>query len=255
MSRLLATNIGNTRVGLGLFELPPAAEASPAPVLVASFPLPDAGAFSAEFKSNQPVDTAVIASVNPPHDRAVAKWIEAAFGPKPLRFPADLPAPIEVRCDSPDAVGADRLANAVAAWAEFRAACIVVDAGSAVTVDAVSADGAFVGGAIIPGVALSARALAEGTALLPELEIAGSEAAIGSSTAAAMASGVLRGLAGAVDRLVAEIGEELGGAGHVLATGGDAGRLAQLCRTKFEPRPHLALTGLAVAYLRSTVVR
>ena len=249
MGALLTVNVGNTRVGLGLFDLAPAARV-PQPVSAGSFPLPKGQAFSPEFRPAESVEAAVVASVNPACDAAIAGWIDREFGIEPRRFPQQVPSPLENRCEKPEAVGADRLANAVAAREMFGAACIIVDAGTAVTVDAVSAEGAFLGGAIFPGVALSARALAEGAALLPKLDITGPGAAIGRSTAAAAASGTLRGLAGAIDRLIRDIGEELGGCEHVIATGGDSDRLVRLCETRMDVDPHLALAGLAVAYLR-----
>ncbi len=247
MSSLLTASIGNTRVALGMFDLPIAGP-SPQPVLAASFPLFEAEAFSPEFQPAGPVAAAVLASVNPPHDAAVEAWIARRFGVKPLRFPDDVPLLIENRCKPPEAVGADRLANAIAAWHEFGTSCVIVDAGTAVTVDAVSADGpAFCGGAILPGLALWTRTLARSTALLPESRLEESGPAIGRSTLSAISSGTLRGLAGAIDRLVADIARELGGCGHVIITGGDAQRLAPFCKTDMTIRQHLTLTGLALA--------
>lgn len=250
MGSFLAVSIGNTRVGLGVFDLS-AGGALPRPGTAGSFPLPQSKPFSPPFQPGQPVGAAVVASVNPPCEGPVLEWIEREFGAKPLCFPRDVPAPIENRYDPADALGADRLANAIAASEELEETCLVVDAGTAMTVDAVSADGPeILGGAILPGIALSAAALSRGTALLPVFEITDMGPAIGTSTRTAMSSGVLRGLAGAIDRLVADIWKELGADTPVLATGGDASRFAALCTTDMQVRPHLTLVGLAVAYLR-----
>ena len=248
MTSLLVANIGNTRVALGTFQLPPAG-GSPQFVLAQSFPAPDTDPFLPDFEPGPPADAAVLASVNPSSDRAVIRWISDRFGIEPARFPLDVPFPMENRCEPPEAAGGDRLANAIAAHHEARAKCLIVDAGTAVTIDAVSDDGAaFLGGAILPGIGLAAHSLAKGTALLPNVTIKEPGPAIGTSTAAAISSGVARGVAGAVDRLVEDMSKELGGCGQVFLTGGDAARIEQFCKTPMTLRPHLTLTGLALAW-------
>ena len=248
MSVVLTVNIGNTRISLGAFEF--AAPGEPLqPSATTSAPVPDTGPLHLDFETAESVDAAIVASVNPPCERFVLEWIAERFGVEVLRFPADVPLPMENRCQPPEAVGADRLANAVAAYDEFNATCLIVDAGTAVTVDAVSAAGpAFLGGAILPGISLAAYALAKGTALLPNLALREPGPAIATSTTAAITSGVARGLAGAVDRLVSDMTDELHGCERVLLTGGDADQLARLCKTPMVVRPHLTLRGLARAW-------
>jgi type III pantothenate kinase len=246
LGSLLTINIGNTRVGLGRFVPAPDGEGAPDPTAAASFPLPHDGLFEPAFDFAG-VTAAIIASVNPDADAAIADWVERRVGVRPLHFPQDTPGAVHVRCDEPQSVGADRLANAVGAWCEFRTACVIVDAGTAITVDAVDAQGAFLGGAILPGIELCTRALGEHTALLPQLDLADPATAIGTNTPDAIASGVLHGLAGALDRLIDDVSEELDLSANVIATGGDAPRLSALCRVPLEPRPHLTLAGLAVA--------
>ncbi len=247
MNALLAANIGNTRVAVGLFELP-AASALLSPSITASFPAPD-DTFIAELEADASVEAAVFASVNPRATRAVTEWIAERFGVVPAAFPAEVPLPMENRCEPPEAVGADRLANAVAALRESGGPCLIVDAGTAVTVDAVSAEGpAFLGGAILPGMGLAAHSLAKGTALLPNLAVGEPGPAIGTSTSAAMTSGVVRGLAGAVDRLLADMCEELHGCPQIFLTGGEGPKLERLCRTPMTARPFLSLSGLAAAW-------
>ena len=248
MSSLLAANIGNTRVTLGIFRVP--CKSAVGPCLVHSCPVPAGPDFAPPLRPAEPVDAAILASVNPSHDKAVAAWITRAFGIRPLRFPEDVPLFLPNRYQPPESAGTDRLANAIAAYDEFHSACIIVDAGTAVTVDAVSADGAFQGGAILPGIELAANALAHGTALLPRSEVKDPGPGIPNSTRSAISAGVLRGTGGAVDRLAADMARELGDCRHFVATGGDAERIRALCTTPLEPRPHLALSGLAVAYTR-----
>ena len=248
MSSLLAANIGNTRVTLGIFQIP--CQSTVDPCLAHSCPVPTGASFTPPFLPDEPVDAAILASVNPAHDKTVAKWIVNSFGIKPLRFPQDVPFVLTNQYEPPESAGADRLANALAAYDEFHSACIIVDAGTAVTIDALSADGAFQGGAILPGIELAAGALAQGTALLPRPDVQDPGPGIPNSTRTAIAAGVLRGTAGAVDRLAADIARELGGCRHFIVTGGDAERLRNLCTTPLAPRPHLTLSGLALAYTR-----
>jgi len=132
--------------------------------------------------------------------------------------------PLAVRLASPATVGADRLLGAWAAREQVGSPCIVVDVGTATTIDVVDADGAFVGGAILPGPALAMRSLAGGTALLPTVPLVAPANAIGRDTVEAMASGVLLGHREAIGGLVARMGDELGTGPRpkVILTGGDA---------------------------------
>ncbi len=249
MSVLLTVNIGNTRVALGTFDCSAPGELLQ-PKATTAVPVPDAGPFLLDFEPPESIDAAVFASVNPPCERPVIDWIAERFGVRPVRFPADAPPLMENRCQPPEAVGADRLANAVAAVGEFKSDCLIVDAGTAVTVDAVSAAGpVFLGGAILPGVRLAAHALAKGSALLPHVAVREPGPAVATSTAAAISSGVARGLAGAVDRLVSDMAGELGSGQCILLTGGDAPRFERLCKAPMQDRPHLTLRGLALAWL------
>lgn len=250
MDALLAVNIGNSRVGLGLFDLARSRAPLPRPDSATSVPVGDPDEFSPDFETDAEPTACVLASVNPRVEAAVVGWTRARFGVPVRRFPDDVPAPCPSAYRPPESAGADRLANAVAAFAEQRRACIVVDAGSAITVDAVADDGTFLGGAILPGPVLAARALASQTALLPECEPRDEGAPIGASTGEAIRSGILRGAAGAVDRLVADVGAELGGGPPAVLTGGAAPILQRLCRTEWVVRPHLTLSGLALAALR-----
>lgn len=132
--------------------------------------------------------------------------------------------PLRVRLPEPELVGADRLLGAWAGVGLVGAPCIVVDVGTATTVDVVDADGALVGGAILPGPALGIRSLARGTALLPPIPLELPGRAIGRDTVGAIASGVVIGHREAIGGLVALMGSELGGQRRprVVLTGGDA---------------------------------
>jgi len=130
-----------------------------------------------------------------------------------------------IRMDNPRELGADRLVNAVAAWARFRRACIVVDFGTAITYDVVSAAGEYLGGIISPGIEISLEALALRAAKLSQVELGEPRSLIGKTTADAVRSGVVYGFAGQVDGIVGRLRAELGADVPVIATGGLAHHL------------------------------
>ena len=125
-----------------------------------------------------------------------------------------------IRMDNPREVGADRLVNAVAAYERVRDTCVVVDFGTAITYDAVSATGEYLGGIITPGVEISIDALYERAAKLPKVELAEPRSLIGKSTVDAIRSGIVFGFAGQVDGIVRRLRAELGPDTKVIATGG-----------------------------------
>jgi type III pantothenate kinase len=125
-----------------------------------------------------------------------------------------------IRMDNPRELGADRLVNAVAAYEIFHAACVVVDFGTAITYDVVSADGDYLGGIISPGVQISLEALSSKAAKLPTIDLGEPRTLIGKSTVDAIRSGVVYGFASAVDGIVARLRAELGPDVATIATGG-----------------------------------
>ncbi len=143
---------------------------------------------------------------------------DRVFGAR--RMGRDFPAAIRNRTLRPERVGADRLANGVAAWVRARKACVVVDVGTAVTFSIVNAKGDFVGGMIAPGPALQARALHEHTSLLPEVKVDGAARAIGRFTEEAIEGGIHAALIGLVREGLARIRRELGKRPKSFATGG-----------------------------------
>jgi type III pantothenate kinase len=158
---------------------------------------------------------------------------------------------IAIRHDHPRDIGADRIVNAVAAHELFGGPAIVVDFGTATSFDAVSADGAFVGGAIAPGVHTSTDALVHRAARLPTVETIAPATAIGRSTVTALQSGIVHGFAGQVDRIVERIAEELGGRVTTVATGGSAPAILEACRTVDHHDPWLTLKGLRFIWERN----
>jgi type III pantothenate kinase len=156
-----------------------------------------------------------------------------------------------IRIDNPRELGSDRLVNAVSAYERIGGRCLSVDFGTSINVDAVSADGEYLGGVIAPGLEVSIEALSSRAAKLPRIQLEEPEAAIGRSTLAALQSGFVFGFAGLVDGVVTRMLAELGGPAKVIATGGMATAIAPLCETIDEVDSHLTLTGLRLVWERN----
>jgi type III pantothenate kinase len=157
-----------------------------------------------------------------------------------------------IRMDNPHEVGADRLVNAVAAYDRVQGACVVVDFGTAITYDVVSAAGEYLGGIITPGAEISIDALYERAAKLPKVELAQPRSLIGKSTVEAIRSGIVYGFAGQVDGIVRRLRGELGSDTAVIATGGLAPVLVPAVReTIDEVDDLLTLTGLRLIWARN----
>src|SRR5262249_13067443 len=157
-----------------------------------------------------------------------------------------------MRMDTPHEVGADRLVNAVAAYARVQNTCVVVDFGTAITYDAVSAAGEYLGGIITPGAEISIDALYDRAAKLPKVELAKPRTLIGKNTVDAIRSGIVYGFAGQVEGIVRRLRDELGPTIYVIATGGRAGVLDPFIReTIDEVDDLLTLNGLRLIYERN----
>jgi type III pantothenate kinase len=183
------------------------------------------------------------------------EWTEMArryLGHEMLVVGTAIRTGMPIRMDNPREVGADRLVNSVAAYERVQGACIVVDFGTAITYDVVSALGEYLGGIITPGAEISIDALYERAAKLPKVELAPPRSLIGKSTVEAIRSGIIFGFAGQVDGIVARLREELGADTAVLATGGLARLLVPAVRTTIdEVDDLLTLTGLRLIWERN----
>jgi len=153
---------------------------------------------------------------------------------------------LRIRTDNPTEVGADLVANAVAAYARFQSSCIVVDFGTALTFTAVAEPGDLLGVAIAPGLNSAAGALSRDTAQLPRVQLAPPPTAIGRNTTHSIQSGLVFGYVGLVEALIGRMRQELGGRAHAVATGGLAPIIAPLTDQFAEIDPWLTLEGLRI---------
>jgi type III pantothenate kinase len=158
-----------------------------------------------------------------------------------------------IRYDNPREIGADRLVNSVAAYDRFKGACVVVDFGTAITYDAVSAEGEYLGGIISPGLEISLEALSDRAAKLPNVDLGEPRTLIGKSTVDAIRSGVVYGFAAQVDGIVRRLRAELGEEADAIATGGHADIVVPHTDTIDEVDDLLTLTGLRLIHERNGV--
>src|SRR4051795_6638750 len=156
-----------------------------------------------------------------------------------------------LRYDNPREIGADRLVNAVAAYDKVGDAVVVVDFGTAITYDPVSAQGEYLGGIIAPGIEISMEALTERAAKLPKIDLGAPRQLIGKTTVDAIRSGVIYGFAGQVDAIVGRLREEMGEDTATIATGGLAGAIVPFTESIVEVDDLLTLTGLRLLWERN----
>lgn len=151
----------------------------------------------------------------------------------------------------PDELGADRIANAVAAYELCKGSVAVVDCGTATTISMVGAQANYIGGSIIPGIRLMGESLVKGTSQLQEVPLVPSGSALGTDTIGCIQSGLFHGTAGAIERLISEIEREVGEDMKVVVTGGFGEVISKFLRREHVLRPHLTLEGLKILYTRN----
>lgn len=195
------------------------------------------------------VTDVIIASVVPVLTSTMVRLAESVFGRTPLLVGPGLKTGMPILYNSPKDVGADRIVNAVAAFARHRTACIVVDFGTATTFDSVTERGEYAGGAIVPGIKISTDALFHHAAKLPKIDIARPSSVVGKSTVESMQSGIYFGYAALVDGLVRRMRAEMRSDPlHVIATGGLAPLIARETETIEAVDEGLTLEGLRLIF-------
>jgi type III pantothenate kinase len=194
------------------------------------------------------VSGVALSSVVPPLTETFRQLARRYLRVEPLVVEPGIRTGIRVRTDNPKEVGADRIVNALAAQQLYGTPVIVVDLGTATTLDAVSADGDYLGGAIAPGIMVALEALVGRTSRLQRIEVTRPRSAIGRNTVSAMQSGLLFGYVGLLEGLIERIQRELDGTARVVATGGLAQLLAGETSTIDVVNPDLTLEGLRLIY-------
>ena len=249
---LVAVDIGNSRIKFGLFETPPQRGEFPAPAKSASLG-PDLSPRDLEDWLNDAAAPRswLIASVQ----RTTAARLMERLGSRPTRLLERADLPVIVDMPKPEQVGIDRLANAVAAnqLRQPDRGAIVIAVGTAIVVDAIACDGTFLGGAILPGIGMSARALHEFTDLLPlseMTELLDAPDPLGKDTIGALRSGLFWGAVGAMRELTTRLGVRLSRP-QVFLTGGTAPSVSDYVSDETGERahyvPHLTLAGIALS--------
>lgn len=242
---LLAISIGNTRTQIGTFVEGKLVER----LLVTNTDTQAIGLtleMAAKALSDDPDAPVVLASVNPAVTEMITSQVRSRLKRRVMRVEKEIAIPIGRQLDRESIVGEDRLLNAAAAFDAFKQAVVVVDAGTAITVDYVDGAGTFHGGAIGPGARMMLRAMNQGAAQLPEVEMQRPEEAVGHNTAEAMRSGVFHGLRGMVRELTEQYALIAGAYPLVIATGGDSELIFGDYELIERVIPELTLRGLAV---------
>ncbi len=194
----------------------------------------------------------VVSSVVPPLQHTLESMSERYFRTRPLFIGPGVKTGMPILYDDPREVGADRIVNAVAAYDRWPGPLIVVDFGTAITFDLVTARGEYLGGSIAPGIKIAVEALSRNASRLPRVDLDRPAKAIGKNTVASMQSGIIFGYAALVDGLCARLGKELGGeAPKVVATGGLASLIASVSEAVSEVDEFLTLAGLRLIYDRN----
>ena len=249
---LLAIDIGNTNIALGIFE----GETLRATWNVATDIDKTADEYAVLLLNLLPmeglnlsdIDHVSIACVVPPLLTIFEELSQRYFNISPLIVGPGVKTGVRICTDNPREVGADRVANAAAAHHLYSGPMILIDFGTATTLDVLSKEGDYLGGAIAPGILIAAEALFERASKLPRVELVPPEHAIGKNTVTTMQSGIIFGYVGLIESLVKRMNHELGQEAYVVATGGLAEIIARQTKVVNTVNMHLTLIGLRLIH-------
>lgn len=273
---LLALDVGNTNMKLGLYRLDVPVPNGETPKSDSSGAQPLAGHWRLTTHRAQTVDECgtqfislfqmhghsasdithiIISSVVPPLDATLRQVAQSYFHIEPLFVEPGIKTGMPVLVDNPTELGADRLADAIAAFERYGGPCVVVNFGTATKFEVISARGEYLGGAIAPGLGISADALFSRAAKLGRIEIKRPAKVIGTNTVAHLQTGLYYGYIGLVDGILERIFAELGSRPRVIATGGLAQLVAGDSRCIDEIDDMLTLDGLRILFERNRTAR
>jgi len=252
---LLAIDIGNTNIVIGcikddeiLFE-----------ARIATDRTRTSDQYGVEIKNmleafgvkKEDVGDCIISSVVPPVFNSVRTGVLKVIGKQPMVVGPGLKTGLNIQVDVPSQVGSDRIVIAVAALAEYEAPLILMDLGTATTIEVVEPGNVYMGGVIIPGVKVSVDALTSRAAQLPGISLDQPKHVIGKNTVDCMRSGIMYGTAGMIDGIVDRMEEELGHKSTLVATGGMAQFVTPLCKHDIILERDLLLKGLNIIYKKN----
>lgn len=245
---LLAVDVGNTQTVIGLFSADELVGhwrvSTNASLTSDEIRVKVGGLLALDGRSWSDVNEVIMASVVPLLTMAWEQVVSDACNCEALVVGPGLKTGMPIRYSNPHEVGADRIVNGIAAYAAHGGPVVIVDFGTATTIDVISEDGAYLGGVIAPGVETSAEALFSKAARLSKVDLEAPESVIGTSTHASVQAGLMLGEAAMVDGLVRRVWGELGTETPVVATGGLAERMSPLCETIGHVDVDLTLVGL-----------
>ena len=198
------------------------------------------------------IDGAILASVVPPMQSMFVSLVKRYFGVDPLVVGPGIKTGMPILYENPREVGADRIVNAIAAFTRTAGPTIVVDFGTATTFDGISGKGEYLGGAICPGVTISADALYQRASKLPRVDVAAPNEVIGRNTVASMQAGIVFGYVSMVDGMIERFTSEYGEPMQAIATGGLGGLFAQHCNGIDAYDADLTLAGLKILWERNS---
>ena len=253
---LLVVDLGNTNVVLGLYEGEKLVQTFRV-ATVRSRTEDEYAVLLAQLLSlrnlpSKSVTASIIASVVPQLTDVMVSAIRQAFGREPLLVGPGVKTGMAVLYDNPQDVGADRIVDAVAAYARFQAGVIIVDFGTATTFNCVSPKGEYLGGVIVPGVKVSLEGLIQSAAKLRPVELTAPPHVLGRNTTHAIQSGAIHGYAAMVDGVVERLLAELDYPCRVIATGGLSSLIGKHAKRIEELDPNLTLEGLRIVYERNS---
>jgi type III pantothenate kinase len=253
-SSLLAVDVGNTNTVLGLYRDRELAHhwrlTTRRDATADEIALSVQGLLASQAGQTRPTSV-IVASVVPSLKFPMRQAFRQLFEREPLFVEPGIRTGMPILYEVPHEVGADRIVNAVAAFAKVGGPCIVVDFGTATTFDVVTVKGEYAGGVIVPGISISAEALFEKAARLWRVEIRRPDRVIGKTTAGSIQSGLYFGYLSLVDGVIDRIAQEIGSTPRVIATGGLAELFGGASQRIEEVDPLLTLTGLLLIHDRN----